>query len=36
MLAESDKNILLDKIMNYKAVKVDEGKWIKQLKENKL
>jgi len=32
LIAESDENILLDKIMNYKAVKVDGGKWIKELK----
>jgi uncharacterized protein (TIGR00730 family) len=36
LIAESDENILLDKIMNYKAVKVDGGKWIKELKENKF
>jgi len=36
LIAESNENILLDKIMNYKAVKVDGGKWIKELKENKF
>jgi uncharacterized protein (TIGR00730 family) len=36
LIAESDENILLDKIMNYKAVKVDGGKWIKELRENKF
>jgi uncharacterized protein (TIGR00730 family) len=32
LIAESDENILLDKIFNYKPVKVDGGKWIKELK----
>ena len=36
LIAESDENILLEKIMNYKAVKVDGGKWIKELRENKF
>jgi len=36
LIVESDENILLDKIMNYKAIKVDGGKWIKELKENKF
>jgi uncharacterized protein (TIGR00730 family) len=36
LIAESDENILLDKIMNYKAAKVDGGKWIKELRENKF
>jgi uncharacterized protein (TIGR00730 family) len=36
LIVESDENILLDKIMNYKAVKVDGGKWIKELRENKF
>ena len=36
LIAESDENILLDKIFNYKPVKVDGGKWIKELKENKF
>lgn len=35
LIAESDENILLEKIFNYKPVKVDGGKWIKELKENK-
>jgi uncharacterized protein (TIGR00730 family) len=35
LIAESDENKLLDKIMNYKPVKVDGGKWIKELRENK-
>jgi len=36
LIAESDENVLLDKIFNYKAVKVDGGKWIRELKENKF
>jgi len=36
LIAESDENLLLHKILNYKPVKVDGGKWIKELKENKL
>ena len=36
LISDSDENILLDKIMNYKAVKVDGGKWIKELRENKF
>jgi uncharacterized protein (TIGR00730 family) len=36
LIAESDEIMLLDKIMNYKAVKVDGGKWIKELRENKF
>jgi len=35
LIAESDENILLDKIFKYKPVKVDGGKWIKELKDNK-
>ncbi len=35
LISESDENALLDKIFNYKPVKVDGGKWIKELKENK-
>ena len=35
LITESDENILLDKIMNYRPVKVDGGKWIKELRENK-
>ncbi len=34
LIAESDENILLEKIMNYKPVKVDGGKWIKELRDN--
>jgi uncharacterized protein (TIGR00730 family) len=36
LIVESDENILLDKIFNYEPVKVDGGKWIKELKENKF
>jgi uncharacterized protein (TIGR00730 family) len=36
LIAERDENILLEKIINYKPVKVDGGKWIKELKENKF
>lgn len=36
LISESDENKLLDKIFNYKPVKVDGGKWIKELKENKF
>lgn len=36
LISESDENILLDKINNFKAVKVDGGKWIKELRENKF
>jgi len=36
LIAESDEKELLDKILNYKPVKVDRGKWIKELKENKF
>lgn len=34
LISESDENILLDKIFNYNPVKVDGGKWIKELKKN--
>ncbi|HNX44979.1 MAG TPA: TIGR00730 family Rossman fold protein, partial [Bacteroidales bacterium] len=34
LICESDANRLLEKIENYKAVKVEGGKWIKELKEN--
>jgi uncharacterized protein (TIGR00730 family) len=34
LISESDENILLDKILNYNPVKVDGGKWIKELKKN--
>ncbi len=36
LIAESDEKVLLDKIFNYKPVKVDGGKWIKELRENKF
>jgi uncharacterized protein (TIGR00730 family) len=36
LISESDEKILLDKIINYNPVKVDGGKWIKELKENKF
>ena len=36
LISESDENILFDKIFNYEPVKVDGGKWIKELKENKF
>jgi len=35
LIAESDEQILLDKILNYSPVNVDGGKWINELKENK-
>jgi uncharacterized protein (TIGR00730 family) len=36
LIVESDENILLEKIFNYTPVKVDGGKWIKELKVNKF
>lgn len=36
LIAESDEKALLEKIINYNPVKVDGGKWIKELKENKF
>ena len=36
LIAESNEELLLDKILNYKPVKVDGGKWIKELRENKF
>ncbi len=36
LISESDENVLLDKIFNYEPEKVDGGKWIKELKENKF
>ncbi len=36
LIAESDENILLEKVLNYKPVKVEGGKWIKELKQNKF
>ena len=32
LIAESDETTLLHKILNYKPIKVDGGKWIKELK----
>lgn len=34
LICESDENLLLDKIASYQAVKVEGGKWIRELKEN--
>lgn len=36
LISESDENVLLEKIFNYSPVKVDGGKWIKELRENKF
>ncbi|MDO9257700.1 MAG: TIGR00730 family Rossman fold protein [Bacteroidales bacterium] len=36
LISESDENVLLEKIFNYEPVKVDGGKWIKELHENKF
>jgi hypothetical protein len=36
LIAESDENVLLNKIFNYNPAKVDGGKWIKELKENRF
>jgi len=36
LISESDEKILLDKILNFKPVKVDGGKWIKELRENRF
>ena len=36
LIAESDEKVLLEKIINYKPVKVEGGKWIKELKDNKF
>lgn len=33
LIAESDEKVLLGKIMNYQPIKVDGGKWIKELKQ---
>ena len=33
LIAESDETTLLRKILNYKPIKVDGGKWIKELKQ---
>jgi uncharacterized protein (TIGR00730 family) len=32
LIAESDENVLLEEIFNYKPVKVDGGKWISELR----
>jgi hypothetical protein len=36
LISESDENVLLERIFNYEPVKVDGGKWIKELHENKF
>lgn len=36
LISESDENVLLEKIFNYIPVKVDGGKWIKELHENRF
>ena len=36
LIAERDEKVLLEKIFNYEPVKVDGGKWIKELHENKF
>ena len=36
LIVESNEEMLLEKILNYKPVKVDGGKWIKELRENKF
>ncbi len=36
LISESEEKVLLEKVMNYKAVKVDGGKWIKELRDNKF
>jgi len=36
LISESDEKILLEKILNYKPMKVEGGKWIKELRENKF
>ena len=36
LISESNEEVLLEKILNYKPVKVDGGKWIKELRENKF
>jgi uncharacterized protein (TIGR00730 family) len=35
LIVESDEKVLLEKIINFLPVKVDGGKWIKELKDNK-
>lgn len=34
LICESDENILLEKIFNYSPLKVDGGKWIRELRDN--
>jgi len=34
LICESDENLLLDRIVAYEPLKVEGGKWIKELKEN--
>jgi len=36
LIAESDEKVLLEKIITYNPVKVEGGKWIKELKENRF
>ena len=36
LISESNEEVLLEKILNYKPVRVDGGKWIKELRENKF
>jgi uncharacterized protein (TIGR00730 family) len=36
LISESDEKLLLERIFNYEPVKVDGGKWIKELHENKF
>ncbi len=36
LISENDEKILLEKVLNYKPVKVEGGKWIKELRENKF
>lgn len=36
LISESNEEVLLEKILNYKPVKVYGGKWIKELRENKF
>jgi uncharacterized protein (TIGR00730 family) len=36
LISESDENVLLERIFKYEPVKLDGGKWIKELHENKF
>jgi uncharacterized protein (TIGR00730 family) len=36
LISESDEKILLEKILNYEPLKIDGGKWIKELHENRF